>query len=572
MAQFKKPPLLFTVGTAVLLVVGGAIAYWGLQWRTAGGRGLPAGIKAVPETATAVASLSTNGEQWQKLRQFGTVATQAAFDQQLANWRDRWLASYDVSFDRDISPWVGPEATLAWIPTVAGGGEGREAEDLSRQQRVLLLPIADAQAAQAMAGTWTALETAPQVDYRGVTLRSIAMTSDPSEAPDAPLWLAVLGNQLVLIAETETAAQQAIDTYRGGKSLAEVPGYRRSLEHIEIAQPFGKIYLNTPAAIQRWSETAQPPLPPGLVDRFQDSQGVAFTATLTSQGIQLRGTSWLGASSDRSYQETNVAAQLPQFLPRDTLMMASGGNFQQLWQDLKQQGTWSALTALEPENLASAFQNSTGLALETDLLPWLADEFALALVPPPDPSSEEDSTPLPNPGLVVLAQVSNRPQAEQTFARLDTVVKNRYRFSILKEPLGQLELVKWVSPFQAVTFSRGWLDASIAFLTVGTDVEDTIVPKPRRSLATAPLFQLTTADAPYPNNGHFFLNLEAIGLEENALFLPPLPVESQGALRAVQAIGVTATVVDRQRLRYDLYVALKRGNRPGPLPRPATAE
>ena len=114
--------------------------------------------------------------------------------------------------------------------------------------------------------------------------------------------------------------------------------------------------------------------------------------------------------------------------------------------------------------------------------------------------------------------------------------------------------------------SRGWLDSSIAFLTLGAGTDEAIVPKPRRSLAKSPLFQLTTGDAPYPNNGYFFVNFQALTQTEDNLFVPELPAENQNILDAIAALGVTSTVLDEQRLRYDLYLVLNRGNRPGPLP------
>ena len=565
MVRVKKPPLIVTIGTALLLIGGGALAYWGVQWRVAKARGLPVGVRAIPETAVAVVSLSTDEEQWQRLRQFGTPETQTSFDQQLADWRDRWLTDYGISFNQDIKPWVGTEITMAWLHDPETTLERNlNAATLGPQRRIVLLPIADPETAQISAESLPLdAASANQVEYRGITLTAYPSTADETAES---LWIGVLGLQLVLVAEDEATAKQAIDAYKSGKSLANMSGYRRSFEHIGIPQAFGKLYLNVPAATQILAQTSQPPLPSTLIERFQDSRGVAATIAIASQGIQVRSTSWLGPDSDRTHIDTNTTAQLPQYLPRDTLVMASGGNFQAFWQDLSQQQNWGALTALDPDNLSLALQGSTGLTLETDLLPWMSGEFALALVPPREATSEEEDTPLPNPGLVTLVQVSDRPQSEQTFARLDEVVKNRYRFSIINEPVGPIEMVKWISPFQSVTLSRGWIESSIAFLTVGATTEDAIVPKPRRPLTTAPLYQLTTADAPTVNSGHFYLNVEALNQTSNNLFLPALSVENQGVLRAIQALGVTATVIDDQRLRYDLYVALKRGNRPGPLP------
>ena len=577
MVLAKKPPLIVTIGTALLLISGGVMVYWSIQWRSAKARGLPTGVKAVPESAVAAVSLSTDADQWRRLRQFGTSETQASFDQQLANWRDRWLTTYDISFNQDIKPWVGAEVTLAWLPDAGTDitTPPNTSFPFDLQRRILLLPIADPDAAQTAAESLpTATEDTPQLEYRGVTLTAYMPTVDaPESATAEPIWMGVLGTQLVLVAETEAVAKQAIDAYKGGKSLADQSGYRRSFEHIGIPQPFGRLYFSVPAVTQMLSQTSQPPLPSPIIESFQESRGVAATINIASQGLQIKSTSWLGSNSDRSYVDTNVAAQLPQYLPQDTLMMASGGNFQQFWEDLSAKQNWGALTALNPDNLSLALQGSTGLTLENDLLPWMAGEFAIALVPPRDDTPEDnDDTLLPNPGLVTLVQVSDRTQSEQTFSQLDTVVKDRYRFSILKEPAGKTELVKWVSPFQSVSLSRGWLDNNIALFTVGSETEDAIVPKPRRPLTTAPLFQLTTADAPTLNSGYFYLNVEALIQTDDNLFLPTLSLENQGVLRAIQAFGVTATVIDEQRLRYDLYLALKRGNRPGPLPSSSTVE
>jgi hypothetical protein len=562
----KKPPLIVTVGTALLLIGAGTLTYVGLRWRFMRAQGLPMGMRAVPQSAVAAVTLTTDAEQWQPLRQFGTPETQAEFDTQLAEWRDRWLTQYGLSFSEDIAPWVGPEATVAWIPESDVVTEGQsQTVLLGGQRRILLLPIEDPEAAQISAESLPLAPTSgEQFEYRGVTLTQFAPTS---EDPNETVLMGLLGTQLILVADDQTAAQRAIDAYKGGKNLADLAGYRRSFEHIGAPDAFGKLYLNVPAATQLLAQSSQPELPSTLIENFQESRGIAATLSLESQGLQIKSTSWLGPDSDVEYIDTNVPARLPQYLPRETLVFASGGNFQQFWQDLSDRRNWGALATLNPDNLALALQGSTGLTLEEDLLPWMAGEFAIALVPPQDKEAAADGdTILPNPSLVTLVQVSDRPLAEQTFAQLDEVVESRYRFTITDEPEGDIELVKWTSPFESTTLTRGWLDSGIAFLTVGTKTDEAIVPKPRRSLARAPLFQLTTGDAPYPNNGHFYINFEALNQTNENLFLPTLPVENQGILRAIDALGVTATILDEQRLRYDLYLALKRGNRPGPLP------
>jgi hypothetical protein len=151
----KKPPLLLTVGTALILMGGGAIAYWSSQQRLSAARGMPTGSEAIPETALMAVSFSTDPEQWQQLRQLGTPDTQANFDQRLARWRDRWLTQTDLSFTTHIQPWVGPEATVAWLPKPLTEEEADAPTTLipGEQHRILLLPIADAEAAADLAAT-----------------------------------------------------------------------------------------------------------------------------------------------------------------------------------------------------------------------------------------------------------------------------------------------------------------------------------------------------------------------------------------------------------------------------------
>jgi hypothetical protein len=98
-----------------------------------------------------------------------------------------------------------------------------------------------------------------------------------------------------------------------------------------------------------------------------------------------------------------------------------------------------------------------------------------------------------------------------------------------------------------------------------------VAPAPGRALGVNALFQTTTGEAPRPNNGHFFVNLEALTDVENNLLLPPFPQAGLLSTEAIEAIGVTATVLSDRQVRYDIMAALKRGDRPGPLPAPDSA-
>jgi hypothetical protein len=59
----KKPPLIVTVGTALLLIGAGTLTYIGLRWRLSQAQGVPVGMRAVPQAAVAAVTLTNDTEQ-----------------------------------------------------------------------------------------------------------------------------------------------------------------------------------------------------------------------------------------------------------------------------------------------------------------------------------------------------------------------------------------------------------------------------------------------------------------------------------------------------------------------------
>ncbi|WP_187329365.1 DUF3352 domain-containing protein [Halomicronema hongdechloris] len=569
----KKPPLLFTLGTAVLLIGGGLIAYWTLSRRGPGSQAIPAGSQVIPESALMAATLPTANNPWRQLRQFGTAETQARFDQWLIQGQQRLWGQHPPDFSRDLPTWVGPEITVALLPAAAAAAPPEaELPPFQQAQPLVVVPIADAVAAQAWLAERPDLadDTASR-DYRGVTITPIPRPQG------SPLFAAVLTPDWVVLSPHEVALEQAIDTTQGGRSLAQRPGYGSAFQQVAAAPAFGRLYLNMAAAAQQIALNAQPPLPPSQWQALQAPRGLAAVLYLESQGLRMQGLSWLPPNSDQTYASQNGPDQLPRQLPAETLMMVSGGNLEQFWQDLSQGLQLGALLPLNPENLSAGLQASTGLRLEEDLLPWMQGEFALAVLesaaepaaPGDAPDSADDTVPLPSTNLVALVQVSDREAAEQAFERLDQVMVNRYRFQVDSLELSGRPVTRWTTPYQSLQLSHGWLADSTAFFTVGAGVAATLLPAPEASLTATEAFERAFRQSPRVNNGHFFVDFERLRQSTDSLWLPDLPADSLIGSGAIQSIGVTATVDSPRHIRYDLYVGLKRGPRPRPLPTPA---
>lgn len=502
MVLSKKPPVLLTVGAALLLG-GGALAYWGLSQRRPEGRNLPVGARAIPADALMAFSLSTESEQWRRLRQFGTAETQAQFDQLLAQWRDRWLTRNGLNFSQDIQPWVGSEVTIAVMPALDPAAAPLQPEALPSPEDagnlLVAVPIADPLKAQ---DQLSKLEqgSAPEQTYKGVTIETL------SSGEGDPLYGALLSPDLAVLSNQLATLEQAIDAFKGDQSLVTLPGLGRAFEQLEASAPFSRFYLNVPAAVQSFANSAQPALPPARLEGLKAGRGLAGALTLEAKGLQIEGVSWLAADGTQTFSSGNGAGQLPQKLPGDALLMVSGGDFRQFWQDLTARQSLTALLPIEPENIAVGLEAATGLNLEEDLLPWSKGEFALGVLSPPAINAPAGSkAPLPNPALVLMLKASDRQAAEATLAELNQVMESRYRFGVSATELGGVPVTRWTSPFDSLTMSYGWLEGDTVFLTLGETIDAAVAPKPKQPLAQSSLFQLTTGAAPRPNNGHFFL-------------------------------------------------------------------
>ncbi len=591
--RLKKPPKILLLGGALLLA-GGAIASLNFAQRAPKSLS-PTGTQLVPQTALATMTVTTDELTWTKLRQFGTAETQQQFDGLLREWKDRLFTDNGYSFKRDIKPWIGDRVTLAVLneKPIDGRASGGGLESIG-ENLVLVVPIADPIKAKSLIGegpknsavTWT------DRSYKGVGIKTIKAKDD------AAFESAVIGTSWLLLSNSQEALEQAIDTHKGGRSLLDVSGYRKAATRIESPQPPGKnfaqIYINIPVmtkAITPPSGSASR----GSIVPLQGSQGIVATALIESEGMRLQGTSWLLPKNDLVYSDlSNDASEMPRRLPDDTLVMMSGSNLQQFWSGFSE-GNSSPPFFPNPQNLEAGLLTQTGLDLEEDILPWAAGEFSLGLLPPlsNDQSGEPlgsangeegnrseaaGTSPIGPEGtegeaankpviesapLVVMVQTNDRKTAESAWAQLDDVMVSRYRYQVETKEIDGGSITEWVSPFQGVQFSHGWLPGNVTFFAVGNAAGGAIAPKPERSLAETRQFQVLTSKVPQPNNGHFYIDLAQINALNGGVFpLPQLPEE--GATRAIEAIGMTSTVGDRT-MDYDLYIKLAKAAKPEPL-------
>lgn len=590
----RKPIIAIVAGTAIALGLG---TYLGARLanrsvRFVGQAAPPAGIEVVPTESVLVLTVSTDTNQWRQLRQLGTPDSRAQLDQQLVQWRDRLLASQNLDYATDIQPWLGAEITLAFLPLMEtpnsipapsseapdatdnedsdsfiaepDGTDDPEAPELPAipdeffdPQRplplVAVLPIADAAAAQESFARQTAEQPGQTQDYQGFEIRELGQG-------ESALALTVVNNEYVLLSRDSANLERVLDAYQDGAVLSGVEAYREAIAEISTGQPFLRLYLNGDNARQVVADNTLQPSPVVALSPLQRNQGMAASLTLESDGVRVQGVNWLPEASEVRYTRTNRAGTVPALLPNRTPLLLATDNLVPFWDLYRQNSTLNPANPFNPNTFEQGLNSLTGLSLTEDLLTWMDGEFAGGLVTQAQPGAE------PQTGVVLLAETSDRTTAEASFAKLDAVMGDRYRFQVSEAQIDGTPITTWTSPFGSLTLTHGWLTNDTAFLAIGANTVDQLLPTPQDTLADNPGFQATQSDTLNAHSGRFFLDLDELRQLGGAVPLPTLPDRSGAYLGAIRQIGLTTAIRGDRSTRFDLHLRLYQDGDVPPLP------
>jgi hypothetical protein len=377
---------------------------------------------------------------------------------------------------------------------------------------------------------------------------------------------ALVNGQFLVITDNPKTTERTIDAYEDNATLATSPGFAENLPKISTHQPFAQFYVNVPYSAKIATASPSEPLPAQVLTQLQNNQGLAGTITLESEGISVKGVSWLNPNSQRVLTVENKAGKMQNLMPAGTLMMLSGENLQRLWGDYVLTSQGNPLSPIPPDRLKSNVKSFINLDLEQDLLSWMQGEYSISVIPT---SSQESSSGVSRAALVFMVQASDRSRAEASLKQLDEVMKNQYQFQIQQGTLGGNPVVNWIGPLGTTSATHGWLDGNIAFLSVGAPITDKVIANPNKTLPSTLAFQQTVPKELNPINGQFFLDVEHAAKN---FPLPTILPNQETLLAATRSIGVTTAVTDSRSTRYDLFIGLKKGENPVSLPNPQSGK
>jgi hypothetical protein len=105
--------------------------------------------------------------------------------------------------------------------------------------------------------------------------------------------------------------------------------------------------------------------------------------------------------------------------------------------------------------------------------------------------------------------------------------------------------------------SRGWLDNNTAFLTLGAQVTDKILPQPQKNLEQSALFRAATQSELNDNNGQLFVDMpRALSLLDANPLLFKLTPENRKIAQAIKTLSVTTADNNDWSTQYDVAVKL----------------
>jgi Protein of unknown function (DUF3352) len=497
---------------------------------------IPLGATITPQNALLSITVLSDQSSWQKLGQFGTPQTKLSWQKQLKRFESNFLTPFSFTYEKDILPWVGQQINLVLLSPAP-----EDAAYVGANVTVWFLQMRDPQQARAVLSRAAGNKAQKRI-YRDVEVQTFKGKNGKT------ISAVVLDNRLLIVSNGNNTLNQVIDTYRGSPSLAQIPRLQEAMNEVNDSAAFAQVYINVLVATAGLRQNVRR----GTAQSAQQVQGVGSTIKIEDGGLKFKAISWLKPDSKQQLNSINKPQTLVRLLPADTLMIASGGDFRQSWQDFTVGNATQLLVPLDANKIQASLLKSTGVDFKKDFVSWMDGEFVVALVPTTNQSKQFSV------GIMFLAKANDRTKADLAFHKLDAAIRDRKKIMIAESKMGNHTITAWKVPPNLPIANHGWLDGDVAFFTFGAPISERILTPQNSSLAEAPLFKRTQSANLGNNTGQFFVDLpRMVTMMHNSPLLPKLAPSANQFAQAIEAIGVTSAINNPWSTRYDVIVKLK---------------
>lgn len=352
------------------------------------------------------------------------------------------MAGSDMTYERDIAPWLGDEAAVGFrylTQQIIPSRSGREIEFIVVTENTDRSAVLEFIQKLVNAGKQSGAPLAEGV-YRGVPLYR-----------RGDIGLAMAGDYLAL--GSLDMVRAAIETYKGAPSLAGTPGFVQVRANLPTESAAG-VYLNTQSMAriidyfarsfeQAFGYDGSSEMTP-VADQFAEMvTGLAFSVRVVHRAVRVDMTFAVDDEAVRHYKGPDgflfrpdaMSGRVFQALPDGTLAMLAGRDLPDIFGT-----TRDAMAALEPlagafnhllvrggyqgpaltgvlrvvQHWPAWFEGLTGMDFERDVMAWMGGEYAVSLVPlaPGLLSGRTSRVPV---DVLAVAEISDQDAAQRAY-------------------------------------------------------------------------------------------------------------------------------------------------------------
>jgi hypothetical protein len=553
MPESKSKFLIPAVGAAVV-IAGSIAAYTYFKSPSGGSSDALGSAKVVPSTALMAAYITTDSQAWAKLQQFGTPEAQKLVAKGLENFNKEIFTDSNISYEKDIKPWVGGVMIALLPPNVAKPvadfnlppGVPNAPINVKQEPNILLVVgIKDKISALNFASKLKSQKGVKfqESDYQG---EKIIETTENGK----PTYSVVLNNSQLVLAPEKQAVEKAIDTFKGQSSFASKEGASSIFKGVNVKNSLAQIYVPDYASMVQQLAATNPQatqLPPQTLAQLKQVKSVVAGVGVDDGGMRVKAIANLDPQlSKYQYQSTpgNIVGQFP----TDTFAFVSGNGISRGWETIVEQSKDYPEMKQTLEQVRGQLKGFN-IDLDKDIFGWMNGEFALGAIP-----SNQGVLASVGFGGALVFDTSDRQTAEATLTKLDTLAKTQ-PINIANRKIGGKDVTEWQIPQQGALLTHGWLDQDTVFIAVGGPVAEAIADRKSASLDNSDAFKAATGSLPKPNTGYFYLDMDKTKTLPlvNSLISP----EANTILSSIRGFGITATSPDKSTSELEMLLALK---------------
>lgn len=545
----KKSNLLFPVLATGVVVASGVTAYVYFRGGFGDGSSPLASAKIVPDEALMASFISTDAQNWSKLQKFGTKEAQDLVMKSLQDINKEALTESNIDYEKDIKPWVGG-VMVAVLPANTVKSTQATPEPSEPFDVLAVVKIRDKISALNFANKLKALKDVKtqETDYKGLKI------TQSSQGTSQPTYSTVINNDYVAIAPTKQAIEKAIDTFKGEPSFASKQGASSLLtKGIDLKNPLAQVYLPDYGSVVEQFIKSSPnsaQIPPEALAQLKQVKALAAGIGVDDAGLRMKAVADVEPQLLKNQYQTS-SGKLLEVFPAETIAVISGAGISKSWNAFNQQAKNIPQLNLGLDLARVQLQNYN-LDLDKDIFGWMDGEFAFGAI-----SSQQGLLAPVGFGGVLIIDTTNRPAAEATLSKLDSIAKTGL-ISVAPRDIGGKSVTEWQVPAQGALLGHGWLDNDTVFVAFGGPISDAIANKPSQLLNNSDTFKSITGSFPKPNGGYFYLDAEkAFAVAATKGQVGSIPPESKAIIDSIRGIGMSASSPNDSTSQVEMLLALK---------------